>query len=77
MLQGKRKLVVISAYAPTNPVCEKKNQIRETFYDELEAVIKTVSKRSILLVAGDYNAKTKVAVTEGTPATWDSLKKAS
>jgi exonuclease III len=58
MLKENRKLVVINAYAPTNPVSEKNPEKREEFYEALESAIKAVSKRSILMITGDFNAKT-------------------
>ena len=58
MLEEQRKLVVISTYAPTNPVCIKDPNKREDYYADLDRAIKAVSKRSILVVAGDFNAKT-------------------
>ena len=58
MLTGRRKLVIINAYAAKNPVSEKKPEIREEFYEALKTAIKAVSKRSILMITGDFNAKT-------------------
>lgn len=57
-LKNNRVLVVLSTYAPTQPRCEKNPSLRESFYTDLDEIIKTVSKRSILVVAGDFNAKT-------------------
>ena len=45
------------AYAPTLPVSEENPRIREEFYDELEDVVRQVSNRDYLLIAGDFNAK--------------------
>ena len=53
-----RKNVLICAYAPTLPISERNPDIREHFYNELESVINRVSKRDILFIAGDFNAKT-------------------
>ena len=51
-------ITIINAYAPTLPVSENDPAQREVFYDELEAVVRTVSVREYLVVAGDFNAKT-------------------
>ena len=50
-------LTLINAYAPTLPVSEDNPKLREEFYDELEAVVRRVSNRDYLLIAGDFNAK--------------------
>lgn len=50
--------VLISAYAPTPPASKKDLEIGEKFYEELEALIKSVSNRTILLI-GDFNAQTR------------------
>ena len=55
---GNRNHTMICAYAPTLPNSEKNPEQREIFYKDLESVINNVSKRSILYVAGDFNAKT-------------------
>ena len=47
----------IASYAPTLEVSEKKPAIRDEYYQELESIINTVSKRDILIVGGDQNAK--------------------
>ncbi len=49
---------LICAYAPIMPNSEKKPEIREKFYKDLDSLINGVSKRNILYVAGDFNAKT-------------------
>ena len=51
-------ITVINAYAPTLPVSENDPDIRERFYDELESVVRSVSKRDFLVIAGNFNAKT-------------------
>ena len=53
-----RSYRIISAYAPTLPVSEKDPKIREDFYTTLENIMNTLPKRDVLVVAGDYNAKT-------------------
>ena len=49
---------IINAYAPTLPVSESNPEVRESFYDELESVVRSVSNRDYMIIAGDFNAKT-------------------
>ena len=53
-----QKLVVITAYAPTLVESEKTPSIREEFYDKLDSIVNSISNRDILVIAGDFNAKT-------------------
>eukprot|EP00794_Sanderia_malayensis_P010172 gene10172-11213_t len=53
-----KKIIFISTYAPTLEVSEKDPNIREKYYKELDDVIRKVSRRNILIVTGDMNAKT-------------------
>jgi exonuclease III len=53
-----RKITIVCAYAPTLPTSEKRPKQREQFYQQLESVLNTVSRRSLLAVAGDFNAQT-------------------
>ena len=48
----------ISAYAHTLDKSEKEPNIREEFYEALEATIEKTAKRDLLVIAGDFNAKT-------------------
>lgn len=52
------RLVIISVYAPTLEVSEKKPELREEFYAQLHATLKNISKRDLLVLMGDFNAKT-------------------
>ena len=52
------KLHYISAYAPTLDKSEKDPKERENFYEALEATIDKVPKRDLLIIGGDFNAKT-------------------
>ncbi len=52
-----RKHSIISAYAPTLPISEKNPNIRDSFYKELDSVIQGISKRNVLIIGGDFNAK--------------------
>lgn len=53
-----RKLIIICAYAPTLPISEKNPEIRDSFYSDLDNLINSISKRHILILTGDFNAKT-------------------
>ena len=55
---GSRELVFISAYAPTLVNSEKDPKLREEFYEQLDNAIFKTNSRSLLIVAGDFNAKT-------------------
>lgn len=57
-LNNNYTITLINAYAPTLPVSEEYPKVREEFYDELEAVVRSVSKRDYLIILGDFNAKT-------------------
>ena len=61
---NKYTITVICAYAPTLPVSESDPKTREDFYEELESVVRGVSSRDYLIVAGDFNAKTGKEWTE-------------
>ena len=53
-----RKLHIISAYAPTLPKSEKHPEIRDKFYEQLEGIINKIPRRDLVVVLGDFNAKT-------------------
>ena len=48
-------LTVVSVYAPTLP---SDTSIKDEFYCQLQDVVNEVSKRDILIIAGDWNART-------------------
>jgi hypothetical protein len=50
-------LTVIKAYGPTQVKASADESIRDLFYDQLEATLNKLRKRSILCIAGDFNAK--------------------
>ena len=52
------KLHVIAVYAHTLQRSEENNQLRDTFYETLENVIEKIPKRDVVVIAGDFNAKT-------------------
>ena len=51
-------VVFICAYAPTLENTKKDQAATETFYSQLEAVISKTSSRNLIVLAGDFNAKT-------------------
>ena len=51
-------LIIISAYAPTEPQSTKNPKLREQFYSDLDALVNSVNKRDVLYIGGDFNAKT-------------------
>ena len=53
-----QKIIIISAYAPTEEVSKRNSQLREQFYDTLEQVIRSISVNDLLVIGGDFNAKT-------------------
>ncbi|KAK2721540.1 hypothetical protein QYM36_003736 [Artemia franciscana] len=48
------KLSVIVCYAPTN---EADDDVKDSFYETLQAVTKDIPKHDVLCVVGDLNAK--------------------
>lgn len=53
-----RHIVVINAYALTQPVSEKHPEQRDNFYNELETILRTFRNRDELIIVRDLNAKT-------------------
>ena len=58
-----RRMVIFAVYAPTQPVCEKNPEVRDEFYDKLDAAVSKVPKRSPLALLGDLNAKVGSSVS--------------
>ena len=58
-LDNKTKIYAISVYAPTEDETGKYPEKTDEFYNKLSTVISKVSKRDILVVGGDFNARTK------------------
>ena len=55
----KKKLILIVAYAPTLIKSESNEEIREDFYNALNEATRKLNKgRYIMMVIGDFNAKT-------------------
>ena len=46
------------ALAPTNPRCLKDPGLRDKYYEELDTIVAGIANRTVLVVAGDFNAKT-------------------
>lgn len=49
---------VIIAYGPTSPRCTPDPQLKEDFYQQLQAAVDSVPKREVTVFMGDMNAKT-------------------
>ena len=52
------KVDMLSVYAPTLNRSEKNHEIREKFYTKLDSIFRNISNRHIVIIAGDFNAKT-------------------
>ena len=50
---------LISAYAPTLEKTKKSPEDTISFYNELSSVIKLTNSRDMIIIGGDFNAKTK------------------
>ena len=56
--QDKTNIIsIINVYAPTLERSEKDPEEKEKCYDQLSATIESLENKSILLIAGDFNAK--------------------
>lgn len=51
------RLTVFAVYAPTLEVSEKNPEVRQEFYDQLDAAVSKIAKRNPVAVLGDLNAK--------------------
>ena len=49
------KLTIIQCYAPTN---DSEDDMKEEWYDQLQAAMSKVPQHDVLLIMGDMNAKT-------------------
>ena len=54
----KRKYCFISVYAPTNKSNVKDPE--ETFYEQLSDIISNVDRNVLIIIGGDFSAKTKM-----------------
>ena len=61
LLKDGRKLTIISTCAPTNPRCLRDKYypgLRDKYYEELDAIVAGIANRTVLVVTGDFDAKT-------------------
>ena len=49
------KLTIIQCYAPTN---DSEDDMKEEWYDQLQAAVSKVPQHNVLLIMGDMNVKT-------------------
>ena len=54
-LQGNPRVCVISAYAPTE--CSLDEKSKDNFYDDLEGLINSIPPHTVIIIAGDFNAR--------------------
>lgn len=54
-------LTIINVYTPALPVVEKTPATREKFYDELESIVREVSNRETLIIAGDGESLERIS----------------
>ena len=53
---------ILSVYAPPlNRSEKKKHEIKEKFYTILDSILRNISNGQIVIIAGDFNAKTDSA----------------
>jgi exonuclease III len=54
-IKGKyNNITLINAYAPTE---DKTEELKEQFYDDLQCIVDKVTKRDLIIILGDVNAK--------------------
>lgn len=58
LIKPKRRITMTCAYVPTLPNSITNPEVKESFYTQLEFFIKSVSHRTMLIIAGDFNTKT-------------------
>lgn len=58
MKHQRKYLVIINGYAPTMSNSEKTPETSEVFYNQLEEIVRSINNSDLLLVTGDYIAKT-------------------
>ena len=56
----KRKYCLISVYAPTNESTVKDPEKTRTFYEQLSDIISSINRNVLIIIGGDFNAKTKM-----------------
>ena len=55
---------LISAYAPTLENTMRSPEETRIFYEQLSSLINSIKQSDILIIGGDFNAKTKLQVSE-------------
>ena len=58
------KCYLLSAYAPTLENTVRNPDETHIFYEQLSSLINSVKQRDALIIGGDFNAKTKLQVSE-------------
>ena len=58
------KCHLISAYAPTSENTARDPDETRIFYEQLSSLINSIKQRDALIIEGDFNAKTKLRVSE-------------
>ena len=58
------KCHLISAYAPTLENTVRNPDETHIFYEQLSSLINSIKQRNVLIIGGDFNAKTKLQVSE-------------
>ena len=58
------KCHLISAYAPTLENTVRNPDETHIFYEQLSSLINSIKQRDALIIGGDFNAKTKLQVSE-------------
>ena len=61
---GNIKCHLISAYAPTLENTVRNPDETHIFYEQLSSLINSIKQRDALIIGGDFNAKTKLQVSE-------------
>ena len=64
-LQKNPRVCVISAYAPTN--CSKDDESKKTFFEDLYRFISSIPAHTIIILAGDFNARIGMDSKESNP----------
>ena len=59
-----RCIFAISAYAPKLTTSEKYPEQRDEFYDQPDNTVNDIASRNIMLILGDFNAKTNSGWSE-------------
>ena len=55
---------LISAYTPTLENTVRNPEDTRIFYEQLSSLINSIKQSDVLIIGGDFNAKTKLQVSE-------------